>query len=97
MTLLAAIFALIGFASLALGMERHHRDLAGRSLSARMRRRIASAGWCALALSCVAAVHAWGVAVGIALWLGLLSLAATMVLLAMSQLAYRRQSDRQKL
>jgi len=90
MSLIAALFALIGFACLALGMERHQGALLKRRLPPRERRGAAMIGWAMLALSYAAAAIAWGPAVGSVLWVGLLSLGAMMVLLTLSWRGNRR-------
>lgn len=65
-----------GFFALALATERHAEHLLGRLLATRWRMLARIAGWLLLAVSLVWAVDALGTGIGIALWLGWLSIAA---------------------
>lgn len=90
MTLLAALFALLGMLGLVLGMERHQGDLLKRRLPRQQQRYAAGLGWTALACAYAAAAIAWGPAMGTVLWFGLLSLGAMAVLLTLSWRSNRR-------
>ncbi|WP_066520081.1 DUF3325 domain-containing protein [Sphingobium cloacae] len=89
MTFLAFLAACAAFASLALSMEKHHQDLLKKRPSRRDRRTFRIAGWAGLALSYGLTVMPWGAATGSILWFGLLSLAAAMILLFLSQRSSR--------
>ncbi|MDR3299506.1 MAG: DUF3325 family protein [Candidatus Accumulibacter sp.] len=80
------IFALasIGFGALSTSMERHAKQIFGQLPPAATRRLRAAAGWLALALALVPAIHAYGIATGIAVWLGFLAVAATAIALLLS-------------
>lgn len=77
MTVAAALFlAFAGFVGLALAMQRHQRDLLGRTLGPARTRAFRIAGWTLIAASLVPMALDWGMLVGLALWLALLSFAA---------------------
>jgi hypothetical protein len=82
--LLALLLSLAGFTSLALAMDRHHRQLRGRPLGDGHGRRLRLVGGLSLALSygCVVADMGW--ALGSLAWFGFLSLGAAAVLLRLS-------------
>jgi hypothetical protein len=74
---LASAFA--GFGALCLSMERHARQVFG-SIPGPLRRLAAAVlGWGLLAFSLVPSLRHYGVSIGIAAWLGFLTLAATAV------------------
>ncbi len=87
MTCLAFLAALAGFAGLALGMERHHRDLTGRKLEKRAGGRFRALGAALLAAAYGLAVAGLGAVDGSVAWFGLASLAAAVVLLSASRFA----------
>ena len=84
MALLALLLSLAGSASLALAMDRHHRQWRGRPLGDGAGRRLRLVGALGLALSygCIVADMGW--ALGSIAWFGLLSLGAAAVLLRLS-------------
>lgn len=88
-TLLALALAHGGFALLAFSMDRHHRQLVGRPADALRRRWLPVAGTIALTLSFAACIGATDWDSGSTLWVGLIALAAGIVLL---QLTYRPRS-----
>uniref|UniRef100_UPI0009FEA425 DUF3325 domain-containing protein n=1 Tax=Comamonas composti TaxID=408558 RepID=UPI0009FEA425 len=65
-----------GFFALALATERHAEHLLGRLPAPRWRMLARTAGWLLLAVSLAWAIEALGTGIGIALWLGWLSIAA---------------------
>lgn len=77
-SLAGVCFAYAGFASLALGMDRHYADAFGRgeSPAPALRRSLQWAGSLGLALSLLMNVADAGWAFGSLCWLGVLSLAA---------------------
>jgi len=84
MDLAALILATAGFAGLALSMHKHHRDLFGK-LPCRLRAlAFAGAGWMLLALSFGACIAASGWAIGPVFWVGLITVAALIVVLALT-------------
>ncbi|MDF1747856.1 MAG: DUF3325 domain-containing protein [Alphaproteobacteria bacterium] len=83
-TLLAFILAIIGFASLALSMHRHHRDLFGHPPSRVWSVAFTLIGWCLLPLSFWACIIASGWAIGPVVWIGFLTLAALIIILALT-------------
>ena len=87
MELAAFLLQLAGFALLALSMLKHYREFfrgaPARSASLSMR----VAGWAMLALALVPAIAGSGSSIGIVVWLGLATLAASIVAL---MLTYRK-------
>lgn len=90
MTLLAFLFALLGFVLLALAMDRHARDLIGRPPSHARRRRMRAGAILALTACYGLTITGWGVVLGSILAYALMSLAAAVVLLAVSHRTVRR-------
>ena len=82
--LAALLLALAGFAALALSMHRHHRDLFGGPPSRWRVVALRSVGWALLGLSLAACSLESGWAVGPLLWIGLLTLAALVVVLTLT-------------
>ena len=75
--------SLLGFAALALAMERHQDDLFGRALPCRTTLALRSAGWAALLLALVAGVRAQGWGLGLVTLSGHTSLGAGLVFIAL--------------
>lgn len=73
---------LLGFFALALATERHAEHLLGRLPAPRWRLLARTAGGLLLTVSLAWGVTAWGVGVGITLWLGWLSIAALVLVFA---------------
>ncbi|KQP20588.1 DUF3325 domain-containing protein [Pseudorhodoferax sp. Leaf267] len=71
--------SLLGFAALALAMERHQEDLFKRPLPRRTTLALRSAGWAALLLALLAAVRAQGWSLGLVTLSGHTSLCAGLV------------------
>lgn len=84
MTLLALIFALAGFAALALGMHRHYRQVFQLTLRSGLQILLRLLGAVLLTASFVASVAQDGWAIGAVLWFGCLTLAALIVAAALS-------------
>ena len=84
MSLAAHGLALAGFATLALSMWKHHRDLFGKPPSRRRALALRSMGWALLGLSFAACVLQSGWAVGPVLWLGVLTAAALTITLTLT-------------
>ncbi|MDQ2106460.1 DUF3325 domain-containing protein [Azospirillum isscasi] len=76
MILSSLCIAYAGFLALALAMDRHHEQILARRPSARASRLLGWVGWAVLALSLPPAIVAWGWAIGLPAWLGLLTVAA---------------------
>ena len=76
-----AVFLLstLGFAALALAMERHQEDLFGHALAARATRWLRMAGWAALGLALVVIVKVQGWGVGLVSFSGHTSLGGGLV------------------
>lgn len=76
-----AVFLLstLGFAALALAMERHQEDLFGHALATTTIRWLRVAGWAALLLALVLIVKAQGWGVGLVSFSGHTSLGAGLV------------------
>ena len=72
-----------GFACLALAMERHQRDVLGRSLAPASSLRWRLAGWGLLLMALGVAIALRGLGLGLALYSGHTSVAAGVVVLAL--------------
>ena len=77
--LTAFLLSTLGFAALALAMERHQEDLFGHALATTATRWLRVAGWAALALALVVTVQAQGWSVGLVSYSGHTSLGAGIV------------------
>jgi hypothetical protein len=84
MIALAILLCLAGFVALCLSMSRHHETLIGGRPTTGRRLALRAAGWSALGLGAWASVRAWGPTYGVIGWLGLLTLSAAIVLLALT-------------
>lgn len=73
------LLCLLGFAALALAMERHQEDLFGCALAARAVRCWRIAGWAALLAALACAVRGQGWSLGLVSFSGHTSLAAGIV------------------
>lgn len=71
----AVVFAYVGMLALCLGLERHYKQVWGRSPAPWLRVALRSAGWSALAISLWVSGVAWGWAMGPVAWFGGISLA----------------------
>ncbi|MDR1662396.1 MAG: DUF3325 domain-containing protein [Azoarcus sp.] len=79
MNVLILALAFAGFGALCLSMERHAKQVFG-SIPGPLRRLVAAVlGWGLLAFSLLPSLQNYGVSIGIAAWLGFLTLAATAV------------------
>jgi hypothetical protein len=83
-TILILASAFAGFAALCLSMERHARQVFGSV--PRPVRRLAAAilGWSLLLCSLAWAIRQYDMSIGIAVWLGALTLAATAIALLLA-------------
>lgn len=84
MTMLALLLSLVGFASLALAMPKHHHDLFGRSPSKARKRALGVGGWLLLGASIWPLIASDGVAVGITFWFGVITVAALIVAMSLT-------------
>ena len=84
MAFLSFSLALGGFTSLAASMQKHHREIFGRTPDRRQATVTRVAGWVLLAASLAAAVTFWPPSIGIAGWTGLLAAAAFIVALGLT-------------
>jgi hypothetical protein len=101
MTALAmtALVSLAAWSLLALAMQRHQRDLIGRTFAAGQARRLRMAGAMLLAVSPGPTFWHWGVASGLPIWLATLSLAAVaavMIIIVRARALQRASGDQQK-
>src|SRR5690606_19000049 len=78
-----------GFALLAAAMVRHADALLGQRNQAGLRRGAQLAGSMLLAVALAVCAHAYGMSVGIAVWLGVLTLAAANVGVLLTYAAHR--------
>lgn len=70
-----------GLALLALKMERHHEQVFGDRPAIAPPLALAGAGWLLLGLAAMPPVARYGASIGLAVWVGELSIAAVAVLL----------------
>ncbi|WP_382163756.1 DUF3325 domain-containing protein [Hydrogenophaga sp. ANAO-22] len=84
MPLLALALACVGFAGLALAMDRHHQRLWKRPASRAARWLGRAVGLLGLGAALAVCLLGAGGAVGPVLWLGLLSVAGVVVVLALA-------------
>ncbi|WP_184717812.1 DUF3325 domain-containing protein [Caulobacter sp.] len=89
MIVLALLLSLVGFATLALAMDRHHQAVHRTRPDKRRKHLMQLGGATALTLSLVASVVAWGPAYGVIGWLGVLSAGAAPVLLILTYAPHR--------
>lgn len=84
MLILSFLMALLGFAGLALAMDKHHRSVTGRAPSAKSQIAARATGAALLLLSLAAAIASAGAEFGIVWWLALTPVTALIVLLGLS-------------
>lgn len=84
MTLLAFVLTLLGFAALALAMDRHLRQVRRAAPTGCLRELLRATGTLTLAASLAVCVFEAGWGTGWVVWFGLLSAAAMMIVLALS-------------
>ncbi|WP_220815401.1 DUF3325 domain-containing protein [Pseudomonas paralcaligenes] len=82
--LCALALSFVGLLALAAAMDRHQRDLAGRTFAARSGRLLRVAGWLLLMASTLPMVARWGALTGLLLWGALISLPAIALVLAIT-------------
>jgi len=81
MMLTSLFLAYAGFLGLGLAMDRHHQQVFAVRPSAGRQRAMTVAGWALLALSPVPSVIGLGWSIGLSAWFGLLTVAATVLVL----------------
>lgn len=81
---LAGCAALIGFATLASAMPRHHKQVWRREGSRRRKWLLGVVGWISLLVSLLLCLAQMGWGSGLVWWTGLLTLAALLVTLILS-------------
>jgi hypothetical protein len=86
--LLAFALSFAAFSAIALGTERHARQVLGRQAGLPVRRALGTAGWVLLLASLFPALAARGPSIGSLNWLGYLSVASAAIALLLS---YRPQ------
>jgi hypothetical protein len=79
MNVLILASALAGFGALCLSMERHARQVFGSVPGPVRRLAAAILGWSLVLFSLAGALRHYGTSIGITVWLGVLTLAATAV------------------
>lgn len=87
------MIALAGFVALALGMDRHAREVLGAAPSPARRKALRAAGWTALASALALCLWIWGGSVGAVEWFAVLSaVAVPWVLLGLPRWAERTRA-----
>jgi hypothetical protein len=76
----------IGFGALSLSMDRHAKQISSAPPAPRARRLHLISGWLLLTLALYPAIDAYGVSIGISVWIGFLAVSATAVALLLSYL-----------
>ncbi|MPY88022.1 MAG: DUF3325 family protein [Luteitalea sp.] len=88
------ILCLVGFASLAVAMERHQKGLFGRILEARATRWTRTAGWLILLSALVVVVKGQGWSIGLVSYSGHTSAGAGLVFVALAVHGWLRPKRR---
>lgn len=91
MTFAAVLLCLLGFISIALGMEKHHRTLLGTNPSKSVALLVRVAGWSALAVAVTLCVSTFGAGYGLVLFNGLLTVAGLSVVAFLSSWSSRQR------
>ncbi|GHU09721.1 hypothetical protein AGMMS50225_11280 [Betaproteobacteria bacterium] len=78
------ILSTLGFGLLSVSMERHARQVFGAPSGKRSRLVCTLCGWAALGLALLPALDAYGISIGLAVWVGFLAVAATLVALTLT-------------
>lgn len=86
MIALSFLLALVGLAAMGLSQTQHHGWLFHRPATATRSARLRWVGLLLLSTSLLPAMRGWGAIIGLVGWLGLLSLAAALLLLARTYL-----------
>jgi len=86
MIALPFLLALAGLATMGLSQTQHHGWLFHRPATATRSARLRWAGLLIVATSLLPAMRSWGAIIGLVGWLGLLSFAAALLLLARTYL-----------
>jgi len=81
MTIGALLFAYAGMVGLCQGLERHYKQVWGRTCPQLLRRVLRGAGWAGLLVSLLLCGGVWGWAMGPVAWFGGISLAAVLLVL----------------
>jgi hypothetical protein len=92
--ILVFVAASIGFACLALSMDRHQEDLFGDELRPALTRGLRTGGWLMLSAGLVAAVRSQGWSFGLVAYSGHTSVAAWLVFMAMVMFNRLHAKDR---
>lgn len=82
--LFALVFAGVGFAALALAMDRHHRQVRKRTPTGRQRVFLRVTGVVGLTAALALCVVGAGWGTGVVVWLGLLTVAALAMVLTLT-------------
>ncbi|HET8807862.1 MAG TPA: DUF3325 domain-containing protein [Methylophaga sp.] len=82
----------LAMTGLSLAMNKHHQQLLSGALPRNRARILRVLASCLLLLSLVLICNVWGIAAGIVLWLGLLSLAAIISVCLLNHLLFRALS-----
>lgn len=82
--LLAFVLMCLGFGALALSITKHHRDVVGVSVSPSRQKVLRLSGWVLLGFSLVLTLIARGPSIGLATWVGLLTVAALLVAVSLT-------------
>lgn len=79
MSLAALLLSFASFATLALSMPKHHRDLFGNAPTRSRELGLRGSGWILLTASVIPAIIDHGISVGIVLWFGVITVSALAV------------------
>ena len=93
MGFVAYVLSILGCGCLALSLQQHWRGVFARNLEKRAKWSLRAAGWGLLGVAFACCTAWWGTAIGIAAWLGTLTLSAISVaiLLTYGNAVLRRQ------
>jgi hypothetical protein len=82
--ILILVLSFVGFGALSAAMDRHAKQIFTILPRPGLRRACSTLGWGLLALASWPAIHGYGLAVGIAVWVGFLALSSTAVALLLT-------------
>lgn len=86
MPLIGLLLCVAGFASMALAMSKHQREVLGRVQGPGRQMALRLGGWGLLCLALWLCLETWGVSIGLVSWTGLLTVAAIVVVLTLTYL-----------
>lgn len=81
---ISIIVSFAAFTALALSMEKHFLQIFGGVIGSSQKLLFQVAGWALLIVSLIPCLQHWGTAIGIGVWLGILSLSGSVLVTGLS-------------